>query len=141
MAHSEMTPDLRPAASPSTARGHRGVVVRSVSLTAPARACSGSRIHGTGRALSGVGEDDEHDDTTKREPDAEGSFDAIVSDLVMPGMSGVDLLKSVRERDHDVPIVIFTGRPAVESAITAVECGALRYLVKPVLPQELRETR
>ena len=71
---------------------------------------------------------------------AETPFDAIVSDLVMPGMSGVDFLKSVRERDHDVPIVIVTGRPAVESAITAVECGALRYLVKPVLPRELRET-
>jgi EAL domain-containing protein (putative c-di-GMP-specific phosphodiesterase class I) len=71
---------------------------------------------------------------------AETSFDAIVSDLVMPGMSGVDLLKSVRERDHDVPFVIITGRPAVDSAITAVECGALRYLVKPVLPRELRET-
>jgi EAL domain-containing protein (putative c-di-GMP-specific phosphodiesterase class I) len=71
---------------------------------------------------------------------AEAPFDAIVSDLVMPGMSGVDLLKSVRERDHDVPFVIVTGRPAVESAITAVECGALRYLVKPVLPRDLRET-
>lgn len=71
---------------------------------------------------------------------AETPFDAIVSDLVMPGMSGVDLLKSVRERDQDVPIVIVTGRPAVESAITAVECGALRYLVKPVPPKELRET-
>lgn len=71
---------------------------------------------------------------------ADTPFDAIVSDLVMPGMSGVDLLRSVRERDQDVPIVIVTGRPAVESAITAVECGALRYLVKPVLPQELRKT-
>ena len=70
---------------------------------------------------------------------AETPFDAIVSDLVMPGMSGVDLLKSVRERDQDVSIVIVTGRPAVESAITAVECGALRYMVKPVLPKELRE--
>jgi len=71
---------------------------------------------------------------------AETAFDAIVSDLVMPGMSGVELLKSVRERDQDVPIVVVTGRPAVESAITAVECGALRYLVKPVPPKELRET-
>jgi EAL domain-containing protein (putative c-di-GMP-specific phosphodiesterase class I) len=66
-------------------------------------------------------------------------FDAIVSDLVMPEMSGVDLLRSVRERDEDVPFVIVTGRPAVESAISAVECGAFRYLVKPVLPRELRE--
>jgi EAL domain-containing protein (putative c-di-GMP-specific phosphodiesterase class I)/CheY-like chemotaxis protein len=67
-------------------------------------------------------------------------FDAIVSDLVMPGMSGVELLKSVRERDREVPFVIVTGRPAVESAITAVECGALRYLLKPVPPHVLRDT-
>ena len=71
---------------------------------------------------------------------AEGRFDAIVSDVVMPGMSGVDLLRSVRERDEDVSFVIVTGRPAVETAITAVECGAMRYLVKPVLPGDLRET-
>ncbi len=71
---------------------------------------------------------------------AEAPFDAIVSDVVMPGMSGVDLLRSVRERDEDVSFVIVTGRPAVESAITAVECGAMRYLVKPVLPRDLRET-
>ncbi|HEY7697805.1 MAG TPA: EAL domain-containing protein, partial [Vicinamibacteria bacterium] len=70
----------------------------------------------------------------------EAPFDAIVSDLVMPGMSGVDLLRSVRERDEDVSFVIVTGRPAVESAMTAVECGAMRYLVKPVLPRDLRET-
>jgi EAL domain-containing protein (putative c-di-GMP-specific phosphodiesterase class I) len=67
-------------------------------------------------------------------------FDAIVSDLVMPGMSGVELLRSVRERDEDVPFVIVTGRPAVESAISAVECGAFRYLVKPVPPRDLRDT-
>jgi EAL domain-containing protein (putative c-di-GMP-specific phosphodiesterase class I) len=71
---------------------------------------------------------------------AEAPFDAIVSDVVMPGMSGVDLLRSVRERDEDVSFVIVTGRPAVETAITAVECGALRYLVKPVPPRDLRET-
>ncbi len=67
-------------------------------------------------------------------------FDAIVSDLAMPGMNGVALLKSVRNHDRDVPIVIVTGKPEVESAITAVECGALRYLLKPVCIQELRDT-
>jgi EAL domain-containing protein (putative c-di-GMP-specific phosphodiesterase class I)/CheY-like chemotaxis protein len=67
------------------------------------------------------------------------SFDAILSDLAMPGMDGIQLLRAVREQDRDVPIVIVTGNPEVESAITAVECGALRYLVKPVEPGELRD--
>lgn len=67
-------------------------------------------------------------------------FDAIVSDLAMPGMNGIALLRSVRNHDRDVPIVIVTGKPDVDSAITAVECGALRYLLKPVSIQELRDT-
>ena len=67
-------------------------------------------------------------------------FDAIVSDLAMPGMNGVALLKFVRNHDRDVPIVIVTGKPELDSAITAVECGALRYLLKPVCIQELRDT-
>lgn len=67
------------------------------------------------------------------------SFDAIVSDLGMPGMNGIQLIKAVREHDADVPFVIVTGKPEVETAITAVEYGAVRYLVKPVRLDELRE--
>jgi DNA-binding NtrC family response regulator len=67
-------------------------------------------------------------------------FDAIVSDLAMPGMNGVALLKFIRNHDREVPIVIVTGKPELDSAITAVECGALRYLLKPVCIQELRDT-
>jgi EAL domain-containing protein (putative c-di-GMP-specific phosphodiesterase class I) len=68
------------------------------------------------------------------------AFDAIVSDLSMPGRNGAALLRSVREHDRRVPIVIVTGKPEVDSAITAVECGALRYLVKPVCIRELRDS-
>jgi EAL domain-containing protein (putative c-di-GMP-specific phosphodiesterase class I) len=68
------------------------------------------------------------------------SFDVIVSDLSLPGLGGEELLRSVRERDRDVPIVVVTGKPEIESAITAVECRALRYLVKPIGPKVLIET-
>jgi EAL domain-containing protein (putative c-di-GMP-specific phosphodiesterase class I) len=61
-----------------------------------------------------------------------GGCDVIVSDLTMPGMDGMQLLRAVRDHDLDVPVVIVTGMPAVESAIAAVEYGALRYLTKPV---------
>jgi EAL domain-containing protein (putative c-di-GMP-specific phosphodiesterase class I) len=67
------------------------------------------------------------------------AFDAVVSDLAMPGMSGIQLLKALREHDADASVVILTGKPEVESAITAVEYGAVRYLLKPVRIQELRE--
>jgi EAL domain-containing protein (putative c-di-GMP-specific phosphodiesterase class I)/ActR/RegA family two-component response regulator len=62
---------------------------------------------------------------------AESDFDVIVSDIAMPGMDGTQLLRKVRERDLDVPVILVTGSPTVETAIKAVEYGALRYLVKP----------
>jgi EAL domain-containing protein (putative c-di-GMP-specific phosphodiesterase class I) len=67
------------------------------------------------------------------------SFDAIVSDIAMPEMNGLELLRAVREHDLDVPFVLMTGGPAVDSAVRAVEYGALRYLIKPIDPVELEE--
>jgi len=59
-------------------------------------------------------------------------FDAIVSDVSMPGLDGVGLLRAVRERDLDVAVVLITGAPTVQSAAQAVEHGAFRYLTKPI---------
>ena len=63
---------------------------------------------------------------------AAGAFDCIVSDLRMPGLSGLDLLREVRRRDLDVPVILMTGAPDVDSAAAAVEFGAFRYLQKPL---------
>lgn len=65
---------------------------------------------------------------------------AVVSDINMPGMDGMELLRAVRERDLDLPVVLVTGSPTVASAARAVEYGALRYLVKPVEKETLVET-
>jgi EAL domain-containing protein (putative c-di-GMP-specific phosphodiesterase class I) len=62
----------------------------------------------------------------------ETPYDVILSDIDMPGMSGLQLLDRVRAFDLDVPVVLVTGAPSVESAIDGMERGALRYLVKPV---------
>jgi EAL domain-containing protein (putative c-di-GMP-specific phosphodiesterase class I) len=67
------------------------------------------------------------------------SFDVIVSDIAMPQMSGLMLLRSVREHDLDVPVILMTGGPAIESAVQAMEYGALRYLIKPVEAKQLEE--
>ena len=61
-----------------------------------------------------------------------GSFDAMVSDVRMPGMSGVKLLRAVREHDLDLPVILVTGNPDIGSASEAVEYGAFQYLIKPV---------
>jgi CheY-like chemotaxis protein len=59
-------------------------------------------------------------------------FDAIISDIAMPDMDGLALLRVIRETDLDVPMIFMTGSPALESALAAIEYGAFRYLVKPV---------
>lgn len=59
-------------------------------------------------------------------------FDVVVSDITMPGMSGIELLKAVRRRDPDLPVLLATGNPSLETAIQAVEAGAVQYLLKPV---------
>jgi len=59
-------------------------------------------------------------------------FDAIVSDISMPDLDGIGLLRAVRETDLDVPVVLVTGGASLETALQAVEYGALRYLQKPV---------
>lgn len=66
-----------------------------------------------------------------------GQFDVVLSDISMPGMNGLDLLRAVREHDLDIPVLIMTGTPDVSTAVRAMEYGALRYLIKPVVPSEL----
>ncbi|HEY4118412.1 MAG TPA: EAL domain-containing protein [Byssovorax sp.] len=64
-------------------------------------------------------------------------FDVIVSDIAMPGLDGLGLLRAVRGRDLDVPVVLVTGEPTAETASRAVEYGAFGYLKKPVAARAL----
>jgi EAL domain-containing protein (putative c-di-GMP-specific phosphodiesterase class I) len=64
-------------------------------------------------------------------------FEAVLSDISMPGMSGVELLRRIRALDFDLPVILLTGDPRLETAIEAVEAGALRYLQKPVSTAEI----
>jgi EAL domain-containing protein (putative c-di-GMP-specific phosphodiesterase class I) len=93
------------------------------------RALSGSyRVVAVGSAEAAVAE-------VRGEP-----FDAVVSDVNLSGMSGVELLRRVREQDLDLPFLLMSGAPNVEHAAHAVEYGALRYLFKPIDLVELRKT-
>lgn len=66
-------------------------------------------------------------------------FDVLVADLSMPGGGGIQLLRVAREHDLDLPVVLITGTPSVETAMKAVEHGALKYLVKPVSLGDLED--
>lgn len=62
----------------------------------------------------------------------------VVTDLVMPRMDGMALLKALREQDDDVEVVILTAQGTIDSAVEAVKQKAYDYLTKPVDPQRLR---
>ena len=66
-----------------------------------------------------------------------GEFDALVSDVRMPGMSGLALLRAVRDHDLDLPVILITGNPDFESAAQAAQYGAFRYLIKPIESEPL----
>jgi signal transduction histidine kinase len=59
-------------------------------------------------------------------------FDAIVADIRLGGMSGVDLLRRIRERETDFPIILLTAYDSLDSAIQAVKFGAQDYILKPL---------
>ena len=65
---------------------------------------------------------------------AEHPFDLILLDLRMPGLDGMSVLKTIKERWPDSEVVIITGYPTVETAKEAVLLGAYDYLAKPVGP-------
>src|SRR6266699_5915638 len=64
--------------------------------------------------------------------------DLVVTDLSMPGMSGVDLLRKIRSEYPDTTVVLVTAYGTVESAVEAMKLGAYDYITKPVDPDSLR---
>ena len=64
--------------------------------------------------------------------------DVILSDLVMPKMGGLDLLRALSQQDHDITILILTAQGTVDTAVEAIRLGAYDYVAKPIDPQRLR---
>lgn len=60
-----------------------------------------------------------------------GGFELIITDLKMPGMSGIDLLKSARALDPDIVGIVMTGQGSIDSAVEAMKAGAQDYILKP----------
>ena len=64
-------------------------------------------------------------------------FDAVVLDWMLPGRSGLEVLKTVRAKDSQTPVLLLTARDALEDRITGLDSGADDYLVKPFALAEL----
>ncbi len=58
-------------------------------------------------------------------------FDAIILDLAMPGMSGIDTLKRIRKENPELQIIILTGHGSIEKGVEAIKEGAVDFLEKP----------
>src|ERR1051325_12181673 len=72
-------------------------------------------------------------DLLRRQP-----HDLVITDLNLPDMSGMDLLKQIRLEFPETPVVIVTAYGTIETAVEAIKAGAYDYLTKPVHPDELR---
>ncbi len=64
-------------------------------------------------------------------------FDMVITDLMMPGMDGLALLKKIRELDKEILVIIITGYATIETAVKAIEEGAYDYIAKPFRLDEL----
>lgn len=64
-------------------------------------------------------------------------FDVVMLDLRMPGMDGMSVLKTIKEKWPESEVIIITGYPSLETAKEAVRLGAYDYLAKPIGPDDV----
>ena len=69
-----------------------------------------------------------------------GAFDAVITDITMPGMNGMEVLEKVRQKDEHVPVIMITAYGTIESAVEAMRKGAFDYVTKPFNRDEFRLT-
>ena len=65
------------------------------------------------------------------------TYDLLLVDIVMPGMSGIEFLQRLREDDPDIPVIMMTAHGSIDSAVEAMKKGASDYLQKPFAPKQL----
>ena len=73
-----------------------------------------------------------HDGTSALESLVDRNFSLVITDIKLPGISGLDLIREVRQRELPVTVIVMTGHASVDSAVTAMQLGAYDYLTKPI---------
>jgi len=66
-----------------------------------------------------------------------GGYDLVISDVMMPGMGGLELLKRIRKIDPITPVILITAHPETEVAVSAIKTGAVDFLPKPFKIEDL----
>jgi len=67
----------------------------------------------------------------------EADFDLIITDLKMPGMSGLEVLQAIKSEHPDLPVILITGYAAIDNAVEVMKSGAADYLAKPFANDEI----
>jgi len=70
--------------------------------------------------------------------EADEPYDVMIVDLMMPGLSGMDLIKLLKARNPKARIIMVTGYPTMRNTLQAMQLGAMDFLPKPFLPTTLR---
>jgi two-component system NtrC family response regulator len=73
-----------------------------------------------------------HDGTTALEWLVESQFSVVLIDLCLPGISGLDLIREIRQRELPVTTIVLTGHASIDTAVEAMKLGAYDYLLKPI---------
>ncbi len=76
--------------------------------------------------------------TRSARPSRPTPYDAVVTDLILPGADGMEVLRYTKERYPGIEVVVITGLDKVDPAVRAIKSGAAEYLVKPVAPEALQ---
>lgn len=90
--------------------------------------------------LTGIGYDVvmAHDGQDALEKFSPGDFDCVVSDLMMPRMNGIELLKRIKLQDKRVSFLMITGYPSIDRAVDSMKEGAYDYVTKPFHMEDMR---
>ena len=90
--------------------------------------------------LDGVAVDVESDGERALEKLGQQNWDLLIADIRMPNVSGLELLEVARRHDPQLPVLMMTAYPTVDTAVESMKRGAADYIVKPFLPDDLRVT-
>jgi len=69
-----------------------------------------------------------------------GGIDLVVTDIRLPGMSGIELTKRIQEKSSDVPVIVITGYADIETAVEVLKLGASDYVIKPFSAAAIQES-
>ncbi|MBI5212478.1 MAG: sigma-54-dependent Fis family transcriptional regulator, partial [Nitrospirae bacterium] len=67
------------------------------------------------------------------------AYDLVITDIILPGINGIELLRKIREKSHEQVVIVITAYGSIETAVEAIRAGAYDYVVKPIIHEEIKQ--